>query len=98
MVIIVLLVSCFVSVKHAWKAYLLCLAISIELLLCIRVFEASSSDMPHPARLGLTVILEAALLTAAFLVGQRFAPDLRPRTTLHQDHLYDERMEGFQPD
>jgi hypothetical protein len=70
MLIVALLVSCFVSVERAWKASLLCLAISIELLLCMRVFEATSSYMPHLGSLLLTVILEAGLLTAGFLVGR----------------------------
>src|SRR6516164_3971246 len=70
MLLIVLLVSCCVSVERSWKAYLLCLAVSIELLLCHRVIEASSSYMHHLGSLALTVILEAGLLTAAFLVGR----------------------------
>jgi len=70
MLLIVLLVSCCVSVERSWKAYLLCLAVSIELLLCHRVIEASSSYMHHLGSLPLTVILEAGLLIAAFLVGR----------------------------
>jgi hypothetical protein len=45
-------------------------AISIELLLCNRVIEASSSSIHHLGSLPLTVSLEAGLLTAAFLVGR----------------------------
>ena len=70
MLLIVLLASCFVSVERAWKAYLLCLAIGIELLLCNRVIEASSSYIHHLGSPPLTVVLEAGLLTAAFLVGR----------------------------
>ena len=70
MPIIVFLIGCFVLVKHAWKAFFLCLAISVELLLCLRVLGASGGYTNHLGSLPLTVIVEGGLLTAAFLVGR----------------------------
>jgi hypothetical protein len=87
MLVIVFLVSCFVSVERAWKAYLLLLAIGIELLLCIQVFAASSSYVYYFGSPGLMVILEAGAFNSGFPGRQRTALDLFSRKTIPKDHL-----------